>query len=154
MIVFLICITLFAAWSIFIVNFINNLVYKKLKFIENRDPNIEESFKPFERFERNKWNINEMYFCGIFLLPFRIFTVLFGMILLVLFLFIIVGFKPNAHRQEYPIWKRNAIIIASRIFARIIIFCCGIYWIEKRYAKISDYDKDYPNSYKSHIEKT
>lgn len=88
-----------------------------------------------------------MYICGIFLFPIRAISVVFGMILLVLFLFVLVGFKPNAHREEYPIWKRNAIMYASRLFARYIMFSCGIYWVEKRQAQINDYDKEYPSTY-------
>lgn len=148
MIGFLIGVAVFGLWSFYIVNAVNKVVFKTLKYTETLDPNLEERFKPFERFDRKQWNIKEMYFCAIFLLPIRVFMILASMIFLTLFLYVIVGFKPNAHREEYAPWKRNAVMYASRIVARIILFASGFYWIDKKYAQISDYDKDYPLSNK------
>lgn len=43
---------LWAVYAIFIVKFLNKLVYKSCKFTEKLDPNIKEEYKPFERNDR------------------------------------------------------------------------------------------------------
>jgi len=75
----------------------HNLIFKKLKFTEKLDPNLEQRFKPFERFDREKWNIMEIYFCAVFLLPIRLLTIIGGMIILVTTFNLIVGTKKTTH---------------------------------------------------------
>ena len=108
-------------WAVFIIRFMHNLIFKKLKFTEKIDPNLEQRFKPFVRFDREKWNIMEIYFCAVFLLPVRALSIFGGMVILVGVLNLVVGTKKNAHLREYPRFQRFIVRLFSTCVGRIIL---------------------------------
>lgn len=63
-------------YTLWIISFMNNLIYYKLKVLQESVENIQEEHKPFERLDRKNWKIWEIYFCAVFLLPIRMVLVI------------------------------------------------------------------------------
>ncbi len=92
-------------WAIIITSILREIIFKKLKFTEYKDNNLKDQFKPFERYDRENWNIKEIYLCAIFLLPIRITCLVSIMIITRIVQFILK--MPSKINQEYtlPKWK-------------------------------------------------
>lgn len=123
----------FILWAVFIIRFMHKMIFKQFKYLEKRDPNIEERFKPFERIDRDKWNIMEIYFCAVFLLPIRLLTIIGSMVVLIASFNLIVGTKRTTHHVEYPLMKRFMMRLLNASIGRLILWCFGFYYIEKKH---------------------
>lgn len=139
---FWLSILLLLIWASFAILYMHNLIFKKLKFTEFRDPNIKENYKPFEVLHRDKWNIYEIYFCAIFILPIRLFFI-FITWLIIGSSTLLFGLNENNHLNEYSHFRLWLVTLGNSIFSRLFLFYFGVYWIHKKKLDISNYDFDY-----------
>lgn len=101
---------------------------------------LPENRKPFARLDRAKWSHFEFYFCAIFLLPWRMaFMVIFTIAYYLIHKICDKIWGPK--NEQTPVQRE--IIRRGGIFARLILFCAGFYWISHKKAKIADYLPDY-----------
>jgi len=84
-----------------------------------------------------------MYLCAIFLLPFRLFTMISCIVFLIIFLNLICAGNINSNRETR--FRRFLIVKVVRFLTRIILFASGFYSIPYKRRKIKDFDKSYPN---------
>ena len=130
-------------YSIYLV-FILIFIIKSLRKHE-RNANIkmgDNKFKPFSFTKLTFYENFEIYFCAILIFPLR-FCLVFG--LLPIFYIIVrifsIGVSPL---NEYSIFNRLTIIHPLKLYARIFIWLAGVYYIEEKNAKVSDFDESYP----------
>ena len=137
--IFVIIITLFFIWAAYIISFFSHLINKKLIRYKHLDTNLDEKYKPFERFDYNEWNKCEIYFCAVFLLPIRIAIIISSMASIILILNLIVFSTKSKEKEVYPYWKKSIISFIVCKTARLILFCSGVYYISGENQKIADF---------------
>jgi hypothetical protein len=131
-------------WLVLFYKLLNKIIFKNLKFTENRDPNLKDDFKPFERFDRKNWKLLEIFIVGYMFMPIRALTVLVAISYLAIICRILLG-KPRSEmcEKEFPRWKRFIIKINARLVGNIILLACGFINIKRIKKRISDYEPDY-----------
>lgn len=79
----------YLAYAIFIIRFYKRLV-AKLSYIDEIDiSKLPEIYLPFARMDKKNWNMMEIYFGAVFLLPIRL--VFIGLVLFPCYLILILG---------------------------------------------------------------
>ena len=141
---FYIFIFFYSIYSILIFKWLYKSLNQQLSFFYDRDPNLPENYKPFERFDRKKWNHFELYFCAIFLLPIRvlmmiIFTISYSLVIK------ICNLIWKSTLEQTPV-QRWIIRTGGNLLARGILFCAGFYYISHKKAKISQFLPEYPSN--------
>lgn len=116
-------------------------------YILKEDQEYAKKFAPFRRTDLLKWNRLEIYICATFLLPSRalgslIFTLMAGICNT------IIVFGADLNKELSPV-RRTLVRVNSYLFPRLIFWCWGFYWIEKKYHRIADLDPTYPKDQKN-----
>lgn len=140
-ILFYIFIILYGLYAYKIYLWLDYSLNQKLSYFYEIDPELPENCKPFARFDRKKWNHFEIYFCAIFLLPLRIFLVIFFTICYTIV--ILICDKIWTSKTEQTPLQRKIIKLGGNILARSILFCAGFYYISLKKAQISSYLPEY-----------
>lgn len=132
-------------YLVVILRFIYQAFTKYFKYFESPEKNLEEKYKPFERVMQAKKYQFEVYFCAIFLAPFRMLTVILLFLFMYIFLKIILINENHDDLgfTELPKYKRKWIKIVGILAHRIILFSFGYYYIEEVDVKIKDFDPSY-----------
>jgi uncharacterized MAPEG superfamily protein len=134
---------IFAIYAIFIVSFFRKII-ASLKWAENPIPGVTELHKPFERQDRNNWNLFEIYFGAIFLVPIRLIFIIITLLLCLScqligaygmsYLFFQVYFHIFLGMKLTDEWdpKRHRITkFLVNFLARVYMFLSGFYYIKK-----------------------
>ena len=138
-ILFYIFILLYTYYAYKVTHWLHRSLNGPLSFFYKVDL-LPDQHKPFARFDRAKWSHFELYFGAIFLLPWRL-----------LFMILCTVAYYSVHKICNKIWGstneqtslQRKIIKRGGVFARLILFCVGFYWISVKKAKIANYLPDY-----------
>ena len=137
-------IVLASIWTISIVWYLHNVIYSKLKFLQQLDPDIAPEYKPFERYDRKNWIPFEIYFCGVVLLPIRFILAIFSLLILQSVNCLCLCEKGNTAEIEFSKWKRGWFKFWIRISMTLLLMQFGIFCVPTTHRKISEFDKNYP----------
>lgn len=84
-----------------------------------------------------------MYFCAIFILPFRIIAIVSSLSFLVVILKILAGGDDYQQTTELATWRKNIIKYTARYSSRLILLASGIYNVEMIHATVKDYESNH-----------
>jgi len=139
--------TLLTAWliyAVFIIRLLRNQLTKGVKYIVNENQEFAEKYDPFRRKDIAKWNHFEMYFCALFIFPFRVILFLVSTISCCVFIRIfLIGTK---NYDEISFIRKILIKSSSQILARSCLYSFGFYWIKHVKLDISSVDPTYPRT--------
>lgn len=129
-------------WGVIISRWLYRLLHGGLDHLLKEDPEYVKQFEPFRRKDIRNWNLYEIYFCAIFLLPYRFAANMILLVILgVLCKALTFGVDLN---KEMSLWRRLMIRGVTAGLTRLMLYCCGVYHIERKYHKITDFDPTYP----------
>lgn len=134
---------LYLVIGVLMVRWLHRSLNSELAYFYSIDPdNMPEKYKPFARFDRNKWKHFEIYFCGMFLFSIRIFL----MIIFTISYYIVIKICSKIWKStsQQTRLQRFIIKLGGNLLARGILFCAGFYYIPHKKALISNYLPDYP----------
>lgn len=124
------------AYALFIVRYLNKLIFKDLKYLSEPMPGFKDEFKPFERNERAKWNLPEIFLCAIFLAPFRLISLVVIISSLAMTSKLLGIRELKQALEELPSWKRFLIRKNLNFVGWGINFACGFMYMKVVQKKI------------------
>lgn len=133
-------------WGIFACKWLYSLFYGGgLEFLYKDDPEFAKNYEPFRRKDIQGWNKVEIVLGAIFLLPYRFAMTIFTMVLCGIFCFFLT--LGTNLEKELPYWRRLLIRAVTATTARILLYSCGVFYLERKYHKITDFDPTYPKEF-------
>lgn len=136
--------SIWTAYAVFIVRYLNKIIKKDYKYLTVPMPQFKEEYKPFERTERKKWNLFEIYVCAIFLSPFRLVSIVFIISTLAITCKLLGIKHINQAQEELPRWKRYLIAKNLNFVGWGILFASGFMSVKKIQKNIKDFEPSYP----------
>jgi len=122
----------------------NKLVYKRNANL--REPPMRKFAKcpPIARYDYLGWNIYEIYFCAVFIVPIRITVCLGGMACTTILMKTCMYLFGNGDvkKEQSKMYNRVYRYLLPKI-VHVICFGFGMYRIKWKKHKISDYFADY-----------
>ena len=138
----IIFITSFAIYTVFIIRTLNKAIKAARKTVRNED--LAAIYDPFARKDIANWNLFEIYFCGIFLLPLRLLiSLICGLTCTVICKLLMWGVD---YQKEFSTFRRTMVRSLTSIFPRIILYCAGFYNIKIEKRLLSNVDPTYPRT--------
>jgi len=136
-----------AIYAVWIVRYIRKLINTFVHEAKKLDPALPKEFTCLSRDDMYRWNRFEMYFCAIFLLPFRV-AQFFGTIFIMgVLIRLTCGNKPsNADQSKLT---RKIVKTILNICSVSLITSFGYYNVKKVKINLWDVDPTYPRNQRS-----
>eukprot|EP00331_Platyophrya_macrostoma_P032511 CAMPEP_0176458272 /NCGR_PEP_ID=MMETSP0127-20121128/32489_1 /TAXON_ID=938130 /ORGANISM="Platyophrya macrostoma, Strain WH" /LENGTH=257 /DNA_ID=CAMNT_0017848799 /DNA_START=25 /DNA_END=794 /DNA_ORIENTATION=+ len=132
-------------WGIYACRWVYRLFHGDLDYILKEDEEYAKQFTAFRRNDILNWNKFELVFGAVFLLPYRfVFSMLSLVVCGILCGVLTIG---QDLKKEIPAWRKFLIRGVTQSLPRLMLYLFGIYRIERKYHKITDYDPTYPKEF-------
>jgi len=129
-------------YAFIITRFLKKQLTKGVEHLVKEDPVLAEKNDPFRRKDIAKWNHLEMYFCAVFLLPFRL--ILFTSATALCAALVKVCLIGKKFGDDVSFIRKLLIKTVCQILARTCLFALGFHWIKTVHTEITAHSPTYP----------